>query len=338
MGTRACRLSVIIPTYQRRTSAQRALQALCRQTLSPDQYEVVLCIDGSQDGTHEMASEFPAPYALCSVWQPNHGRAAACNAGIRMAKGQLLILLDDDMEPVPRFLEAHLDAHVDGSRLGIVGAAPVRLTQSSTPVAQYVGLKFNSHLENLAQPRYRFKLRDFYSGNFSIRRELLIEVGGFDESFRLYGNEDLELSVRLTKIGVQLVFSPEALAYQHYTKDFAALAQDSIAKGRTAVLLASKHPETYQDLKLSTYMQASFKWRFVRAGLLQLSGAWGWIPEGIILFITWLARKRYAKFNYCCFLALDYFYWLGAKSALRMNCETGQGLTGLVRSAGKSRS
>jgi GT2 family glycosyltransferase len=317
---------------------QRALQALFGQTLSPDQYEVVVSIDGSQDGTREMVSQFSAPYTLRSTWQPNRGRAAACNAGIRMARGQLLVLLDDDMEPVPGFLAAHLHAHPENSRLGVVGAAPVPFTRSSTPVVQYIGTKFNCHLENLAQPRYQFKLRDFYSGNFSIRREILLEVGAFDESFRIYGNEDLELSVRLSKAGVQLVFSPEALAEQHYTKDFTALAQDNIAKGRTAVLLASKYPETYYDLKLSMYAQESRKWRIVRAGLLQLSRVWAWIPELVILFMTRLERLRPARFNYCCFLALDYFYWLGARSALRGNSEAGQGLTSLARSAGKPRS
>jgi GT2 family glycosyltransferase len=331
-------LSVVIPTYQRCASVQRALLALSRQSLAPDEYEVIVSIDGSQDGTQEMVSQFAAPYKLYSIWQPNRGRSAACNAGIRMATGQLLILLDDDMEPICGFLAAHMRAHPGASRFGVLGAAPVSFTQSSPPVVQYIGAKFNSHLETLAQPHYQFKLRDFYSGNFSIRREILLEVGAFDESFRIYGNEDLELCVRLSKAGVQLVFSPEALAYQHYTKDFAALARDNAAKGRTAVLLASKYPETYQDLKLSMYAQASRKWRFLRAGLLQLSRAWAGTPDWIISFMTWLARCRTDRFAFYCFLALDYFYWLGARSALRGMSEVGQASTFVTRSLGKPRS
>jgi hypothetical protein len=137
---------------------------------------------------------------------------------------------------------------------------------------------------------------------------------------------------------VQLVFSREALAYQHYTKDFAALARDNIDKGRTAVLLASKHPETYHDLKLSMYAHGSRKWRFVRAGLLQLSRAWAGIPEWVILFMTWLARHRITQFNFCCFLALDYFYWLGAKSVLRGMPKASHEVTVLTGSLGKPRS
>jgi GT2 family glycosyltransferase len=323
--TRFCRVSVVIPTYNRCASVERVLVALSRQSLPADEYEVIVSIDGSMDGTQEMVAQFAAPYRLRSIWRPNRGRSAACNTGIRMAIGQLLILLDDDMEPDFGFLAAHLRAHAEATRFGVVGAAPVPFTQSSPAVVQYVGLKFNSHLKTLAQPHYQFKLRDFYSGNFSIGRELLLEVGAFDESFTIYGNEDLELSVRLSKAGVKLVFSPEAIAYQHYTKDFAALARDNIAKGQTAVLLASKHPETYDDLKLSMYAQGSRKWRLLRAGLLRFSRAWGAIPEWVILFMTWLARQRIPQFNVCCFLALDYFYWLGASSSLRGMPKTSHG-------------
>lgn len=336
--TTPCKISVVIPTYLRCASVQRALEALSRQTLSPDDYEVIVAIDGSEDGTHEMVSQFPAPYKLRSVSQPNRGRAAACNAGTNTAAGNLLVLLDDDMEPAPGFLTAHLAAHPEGSRFGVVGAAPITVDPSSSPVVNYVGSKFNGHLKTLAQPGYRFKLRDFYSGNFSIARDVLLDVGGFDESFTIYGNEDLELSVRLAKAGVQLLFSPQALAYQHYTKDFAALARDNIAKGRTAVLLARKHPETYHGLKLSMYAQDSLRWRLLRAGLLKLSRAWARTPECVILFMTWLARRRAARFNFCCFLALDYFYWLGARSGLCGMSKAGHGVTLLTGSLGNPRS
>ena len=62
-------ISVVIPTYLRRASVRRALEALSRQTLSPDEYEVIVAIDGSRDGTQEMVSQFPAAYKLRSIWQ-----------------------------------------------------------------------------------------------------------------------------------------------------------------------------------------------------------------------------------------------------------------------------
>lgn len=309
-------LSVIIPTYQRRASVERALRALAAQTLPAAMVEVIVSMDGSQDGTREMLAQFSAPYALRVLWQPNAGRAAACNAGIRAATGELIVLLDDDMEAAPELLEAHRQAHATRSRLGVMGAVPMRYAASAPPVVAYVGAKFNQHLVRLAQPNHRLQLRDFYSGNFSIRREVLLSVGLFDEAFKIYGNEDLELSLRLQQAGVQLRYCAEALAYQHYEKGFAGLARDHIAKGRTAVLMTQKHPETFADLKLSTYRQASLPWRGLRASLLRLGRVWPGTTAFVIASIGWLERWRPAHLHLFYTLALDYCYWLGAQSAL----------------------
>jgi GT2 family glycosyltransferase len=323
-------LSVILPTYRRCASVERALRSLAQQTLPPTAYEVIVSIDGSDDGTREMVAQFPAPYKLRGLWQPNQGRAAACNAGIHAATGEVLVLLDDDMEATPGFLRSHLQAHPAGSRLGVMGAVPIHVNESSPPVVAYVGAKFNQHLEKLAQPGYQLKLRDFYSGNFSIRRDVLPDVGLFDEAFKIYGNEDLELSLRLARAGVQLVYRSEALAHQHYTKDFAGLARDNIAKGRTAVLLASKHPETFHGLKLDTFTQEWRKWRLLRAGLLGISRLWPGTPKGVIAFMHWLEQRRPAQLHLYYALVLDYCYWVGVQASLRENRRTGRGLASLA--------
>jgi glycosyltransferase involved in cell wall biosynthesis len=313
---KAFKISVVIPTYQRCESLRRLLTALANQTMPAGDYEVIVAIDGSQDATKEMVAGFAAPYALQGIWQPNRGRAAACNSGLKAARGELLVLLDDDMEPVPALLEAHWKAHLNPACLGIMGAVPIRFERTSPPVVRFIGAKFNRHLEQLGRPDHQLKLRDFYSGNFSIRRAVLTTLNGFDEDFEIYGNEDLELSLRLKNSGVTLKFSPEALSYQHYTKNFAGLARDNIAKGQTAVLLATKHPETYKDLKLSAYRQASRKWRILRAGLLWLSRLSAKTPEGVIKFMTWLERRQPARVELYYTLVLDYCFWWGVTKAL----------------------
>src|SRR5262249_41669387 len=105
-----CRVSVVIPTYNRRHHVGRLLRAISAQTLSAAEFEVIVSIDGSDDGTREIVDSAAVPYRLGAIWHPRQGRAAACNAGIRIAGGELLVLLDDDMEPVPRFLLPLLSA------------------------------------------------------------------------------------------------------------------------------------------------------------------------------------------------------------------------------------
>lgn len=174
-------LSVIVPTYQRCDSVARLLHALAQQTLTPEMYEVIISIDGSSDGTREMVEAFAAPYQLAHIWQTNSGRAVARNAGIRSAKGEVLVFFDDDMEPAPDCLAGHWHAHSSGSRLAAIGAVPIRREANDPPIADYIAAKFKQHLDHIAQPDHRFVLRDFYSGHFSIRRMLLFEIGLFDE-------------------------------------------------------------------------------------------------------------------------------------------------------------
>jgi GT2 family glycosyltransferase len=239
------------------------------------------------------------------------------------------VLLDDDMEPTPRCLEAHLRAHEFDSHLGVIGAAPVAVDCRAPPATKYMAAKFNRHLERLASIDHSFSLRDFYSGNFSIPRALLLGLGGFDEDFKVYGNEDLELYIRLTRARIRIIYNPEAVAWQHHTKSFAELARDNIAKGRTAVLLAGKHPMALPELQLSAYRSASLKWRLLRLGLLRLSVAWSGAPSALIRSVEQLERLHPPFLGKVYRLALDYFYWTGVLATLRENRRLGRGLTAL---------
>lgn len=326
-----CRISIVIPTYRRRSSVERLLEALTRQTLPPPDYEVVVVINGPDDGTAELAAAFPAPYPLRSIWQPKQGRAAACNAGAREARGRVVVFLDDDMEPVPEFLRAHLEAHPPGARRGVVGAAPIHFDESSAPIVTYRGRGFQRKLEQLAAAPTGLRFNQVYTGNFSIPRDLFLEVGGFDEEFQLYGYEDYELVLRLRKIGVEFAYSADALAHQHYAKDFAALADNTVASGKMAVLFARKHPEIVSELELSHYAQGSRRQRYLRTLLLSLSRVWGGLPSTVIRAGEWLDSRRSARLHAFYDRAFDYFYWYGVERALSTDQRTGRTSSRLSR-------
>ncbi|MBI2865281.1 MAG: glycosyltransferase family 2 protein [Chloroflexi bacterium] len=322
--------SIVIPTYGRRDSVRRLLAAMACQTIPADQFEVVVSIDGAEDGTREMIADCSAPYALRGLWHPNFGRAGACNTALRLAQGDIVVILDDDMEPVSGFIAAHLAAHSGQKPRAVVGAVPVSIDSSLPLAAQYVGQKFNRHLAHLGEPGHVFKLRDFYTGNFSIRREVLSKVGLFDEDFKIYGSEDLELGVRLAEAGIEIVYDSLAVARQNCTKDLPALAKDHIAKGRTAVILALKHPSVWADSRLDTYHQGSRKWRLARAMLLGLSRRFGGTPVRVIQFFGWLEKALPAHYETCYNLLLDYCFWHGAQMEARERREAGDNRHGLT--------
>lgn len=324
-------VSVVIPTYRRRAAVERCLRSLCNQELAAERFEVIVVIDGSEDGTREMAAQFEAPYHLRTIWQENRGRAAACNRGIIAATGEFVVLLDDDMEAEPRLLTAHVAAHHASGERGVVGAAPIPVDEGASPAALFIANKFNRHLERLAEPGHRFAVRDFYSGNFSIRRHVMLRVGLFDESFKIYGNEDIELSLRLRAAGVELIYNAEAVAIQHNNKDFAALARDSMAKGETSVLLAGKYPQIASELKLGSYRTGSLRWRLLRSLLLEASAHWDGTPEQVMRVGASIGSLPAPLRERLYTVSLDYFYWCGAEAALRRNRVQGQGLLALPR-------
>jgi glycosyltransferase involved in cell wall biosynthesis len=75
-----CRVSVVIPTYNRLHHVERLLRAISAQTLSVTEFEVIVSIYGSDDGTREIVDEPAVPYRLQAIWHPRQGRAAAHNA------------------------------------------------------------------------------------------------------------------------------------------------------------------------------------------------------------------------------------------------------------------
>ena len=309
-------ISVIVPTHQRRQRVSALVQGLGRQTFPSDAFEVVVVIDGSADGTQAALEAMSPPHRLRVLSQPQRGRAAAVNAGIAASRGTLLVLLDDDMEPSPEFLAAHWQAHHTRARIGVMGAVPVAIFPRMPPAARFMAEKFNGHLARLGCAECVPLLTDFYSGNFSIRRDVLVDAGGFDEDFQLYGNEDLELSFRLRKVGVSPVYDANARATQYNDKDFPALALDAIAEGRTAVLFALKHPDAFEHLKLGSHGRGPLVSRTVRNGLLRLSQWWTTFPDWVVsgeAVLAWLAPRGVPAFYR---LAFGYFYWIGARAAL----------------------
>jgi len=305
------RASIIVPTGGRRRLVERLLDGLSRQTADPTTFEAIVISDGATDGTVELVEGYQSVFPLVCLARPHRGRSAARNAGIAAARGDVLLMLDDDMEPVPGWLESHLVAHGAALRRCVLGAVPVRDEPDASPLEQWIKRNFEEHGEKLAEPGYALTLADFYSGNTSIRRAVLDEVGGFDEDFSLlYGNEDVELFGRLRAAGVEVTFSAEARAIQEYHKTFRDFARDARDTGRTAVLLARKHPELGPELV--HFRGGRGVWRRVNGVLLWLARRSEAVPRLVVALESLVARlvpaRRMPGFYW---RASNFYFWLG---------------------------
>ena len=310
--------SIVVASYERAPSVRRLLEALCDQTGDPASFEVIIVADGSTDGTLELVEGFDPPFALRGAWQENTGRAAASNRAIGLARADLLIILDDDMVAEPGLVAAHIAAHPDGGeRCFVMGPAPIALPASPRPFLRYMATTRNEHYARLAEPGHVFHVRDLYSANASVRRDVLLGVGGFDEAYRTYGGEDVDLALRLQEAGVAFGFCLQAAAAEVYEKTFRELAADMVQEGRNAVRLAIEHPQAAAGQQFSEPWPQPWWWKAARRGLLGLTRLVPSTRDAVTAATDALDRRGARHMHLLLRFVLEYHYWIGAGPELR---------------------
>lgn len=232
-------LSVIIPTYNNRAILERSLRALAEQDYPSGRFEIVILDDGSEDGTESMVRSLSTPVTIRYHWQPNQGRAAARNAGSRLAGAPVLLYLDSDIIARPDLLSRHYSYHAaaSGGPIGVQGRTVVHPASKVTPF-----MKTKELLPDLTIRR-RSNLSPYHviTRNLSIRAEDLWAVGGFDESFPGYGWEDIELGLRLHAHGVRFFYDPQAVGYHSDVETLGQSREKLRQAGEGAVYFWTKH-------------------------------------------------------------------------------------------------
>jgi GT2 family glycosyltransferase/peptidoglycan/xylan/chitin deacetylase (PgdA/CDA1 family) len=245
------RISVVIPTFERRDTVVRTVAALARQ--EERDFEVVVVVDGSTDGTAAALRRLEPGFDLRVFEQPNAGRAAAVNAGAEAAVGELLVFLDDDMAADPRLLVEHERSHREGADV-VLGDIPLDPDSPRNLLSWGVGWWAAARRQRLSEPGAEIRIDDLLTGQMSISRTAFAAVGGFDVSFTrdgLFGGEDIDLGYRLREAGYRLVFNPAAISRQYYDVGPVQYLDRACEAGRSDRELVAKHPELADRLDAS---------------------------------------------------------------------------------------
>jgi peptidoglycan/xylan/chitin deacetylase (PgdA/CDA1 family)/GT2 family glycosyltransferase len=310
------RMSVIVPTYERRDLVVEAVRSLARQEFDHP-FEVIVVVDGSRDGTAEALQRTTWPFPLRVIKQTNQGASRARNRGAAEAAGEILVFLDDDMTADPRLLAEHDRSQREGAEV-VLGHMPLHPDSPSGLLSIGVEEWAEERRHRLTQPGAALTLHDLLTGQLSVSRAAFDQVGGFDLRFTrggTFGNEDVDFGYRLLLSGCRCVFNPAAVSWQRYDVAPAELLRRTRDVGRADVAFARKHPERGAELfRLSGG-------GYVSRGLLRpLAAVW---PASSLLFevTRWLAATlveraphgRIARrvFDY----ARDAQYWRGVYDA-----------------------
>jgi glycosyltransferase involved in cell wall biosynthesis len=241
------RISVVIPTYNRRDILLKCLEVLSSQSMDSSFFEVLVCDDGSTDGTYEALLQFRAKYSLQCFRQENSGPAVARNRAILAASADLILILNDDAILHPDALLIHLEEHSSRSnqKVAVLGHFSLHpeYNDLDSPVGhalQHSDLIFDY---KFMKPGRKYNHLFFYTCNISLNKKYLMEVGLFDASIGTAGAEDIELGYRLYRNGLSVVYRPDCIAWHAHRLVIDGLAKMFITRGKGGVLLFLRHPE-----------------------------------------------------------------------------------------------
>ena len=239
-------ITIVIPTHNRCHSLKRLLNKLGEQTLPLSLMEVIVVADGCEDATVNMLQHHTASFHLKYIELPGEGPAIARNKGAALARGRILLFLDDDVIPGEKLAETHVKAHQTETTV-VIGYLPFASSKTgffTTNLRSWWEQKF----QQVRQRGHRHSYEDLLSGNVSLSLKLFHQVKGFDTELRC--REDYELGIRLIKSGADFIFSQEAWAYHHdEVTDLTRSLKRKRQEGRADVQFWHKHPDLTTSLQ-----------------------------------------------------------------------------------------
>jgi GT2 family glycosyltransferase len=195
-------ISVVIPTYGRETVLINTLELLLNVQPPPKE---VLLIDQTprhEDATENRLQQLHRNGLIRWIRLKTPSITGAMNIGLHEARSSIVLFLDDDIIPDQKLISAHLSAHQNGEHI-VAGQV---LQPGESPLA-----------DNQPSRQFRFAssrqqhITELMGGNFSIRRELALMLGGFDENFvHVAYRFEAEFARRALGAGWQIFFEPGA--------------------------------------------------------------------------------------------------------------------------------
>lgn len=210
-------VSIVIPALDKLAYTLCCLSALSRHALAAS-FEVIVVDDGSTDGSPELLPRVPNLVYVRN--DATLGFVRSINRGARAARGRFLMLLNNDTQVQPGWLDELVAAFGDPA-VGIAGSKLIypsgHLQEAGAVLRADGSVELVGLNDDPARPEYNVRREvDHCSGaSLMIRRQLFLELGGFDEAYAPAYFEDCDLSLRVRSRGLKVVYVPGSLVVHH---------------------------------------------------------------------------------------------------------------------------
>ena len=202
-------VSIVIATYNRAEMLRKALFSLDALDYPRNSYDVIIADDGSEDATREIVEQTKQEisYDLAYHRQENRKAGAARNLGIRQSRGEIIVFVDDDMIMPREWLRTLVRPFREDPGVGAAGGPGYYTPDEVSLLSRGISYALTSFLGTAGvHGTTKVRWARFYprSGNMAARRDVLKEVGMFNE--KIFPAEDIDLVFRIRKAGYKLVF------------------------------------------------------------------------------------------------------------------------------------
>lgn len=230
-GVKRPLVSIVIPARDQLPLTQGCVESI--RAFTPGPFEVILVDNGSADGTADWAAATPDVRHIRN--DENRGFAAACNQGMAAAKGDYVVLLNNDTIVTPGWLDALVVPMVADPAIGVTGPRSnwVSGHQMVAEAAGY-GLDLKAMLKFAEDWALRHRETGYYASRLvgfciALRRDLIEKIGGLDERFGVGFFEDDDYGIRALLAGFKLWVSNDAFVHHFGNQSFRASKVDTDA-------------------------------------------------------------------------------------------------------------
>jgi hypothetical protein len=238
-------VAAIVATRNRRQKLEHCLGALTSQA---ELTQLIVVDDGSEDDTFEVASELAAADERIVAERISHqGKAAALQAGLSIARAEVILLVDDDVIAGPGMVRGHAAYHSKRSDLVVVGYMPCVRSEpfGGDPfLTDLYAREYEAHCRRIeADPG--LVLRCLWGGNVSVRREHCERVSFVPWRLR---HEDQDFGLRCLRHGLTGVFDRALYAEHRHERDVTQFLRAAREEGAARYYLHSRYGSWVESL------------------------------------------------------------------------------------------
>jgi len=209
------KFSVIIITRNRAGFLPKVLDSLLKQDYENARYEIIVVDNNSDDDTTSTVQRFKreCPNRIHYVFEPKIGMSKARNTGASVAKGEILVFIDDDAIASSNWLDNYAYLYKTFPEIVAWGGKIDLVFQSCRPEWLSDDLMMALSYLNISDKETLLSFPDYPFGcNFSVKRECYMNIGGFIEDLKT-SNEEKAFFYKLHLNNYRVGYSPKALVY-----------------------------------------------------------------------------------------------------------------------------